>query len=130
MAASIVAWVEDLFFLAKIRETAKAVGITVVTNEARRGSGAIAEVRPQAIILDLNSCGLPALDLIRALKSDPATRPIRIVGFVSHVQEELIAAARAAGCDSVMARSAFTRQLPNLLQSLASPGEPDISTTD
>ena len=120
MAATIVALVEDLFFLAKIRETAKAVGVTVVTNDARRGSAAIAEAQPQAIILDLNSRGLPAVDWIRALKSDPATRPIRIVGFVSHVQEELISAARAAGCDSVMARSAFTQQLPDLLRSLVS----------
>ena len=118
MAATIVALVEDLFFLAKIQETAKAVGVKVVTGDARRSSAAIAEARPQAIILDLNSRGLPAVDWIRALKADPATRPIRIVGFVSHVQEQLISAARAAGCDSVMARSAFTRQLPNLLQSL------------
>lgn len=123
MAATIVALVEDLFFLAKIRETAKAVGVTVVTSDARRGSAAVAEAQPQAIILDLNSRGLPAVDWIRALKADPATRPIRIVGFVSHVQEQQISAARAAGCDSIMARSAFTEQLPNLLRSLVSGGE-------
>lgn len=125
MAVTIVACVEDLFFLAKIRETAKAVGVTVVTNDARRGSAAIAEAQPQAIILDLNSRGLPALDWIRALKADPATRPVRIVGFVSHVQEELISAAQAAGCDSIMARSAFTKQLPDLLRSLVSACEKD-----
>ncbi|MGD1100430.1 MAG: response regulator [Terriglobia bacterium] len=125
MAATIVAMVEDLFFLAKIRETAKAVGVTVVTGDARRGSAAIAEAQPQAIILDPNFPGLPSLDWIRALKADPTTRPIRIVGFVSHVQEQLISAARDAGCDSVMSRSAFTQQLPNLLRSLVSEGEKD-----
>jgi len=118
MAATVVALVEDLFFVAKIRETAKAIGVAVVMGDARRGVAAIAEAQPQAIILDLNLRGLSSLDWIQALKSDPATRPIRIVGFVSHVQEELIAAARAAGCDSVMARSAFTQQLPNLLRGL------------
>jgi CheY-like chemotaxis protein len=118
MAATIVALVEDLFFLAKIRETAKAIGVTVVTADARRGPTAIAEARPQAIFLDLNSRGLPAVDWIRALKSDPGTRPIPIVGFASHVQEQLISAARDAGCDSIMARSAFTRQLPDLLRSV------------
>ena len=122
MAATIVTLVEDLFFLAKIRETAKAVGVTVVTVDLRRGSAAIAEVQPQAIILDLNSRGLPAVGWIQALKSDPATRAIRIVGFVSHVQEQIISEARAAGCDSVMARSAFTEQLPDLLRSLATAG--------
>lgn len=125
MAATIVACVEDLFFLAKIQETAKAVGATVVTMDARRGPTAIAEAQPQAIILDLNSRGLSAVDWIRALKADPATRSIRIVGFVSHVQEELIAAARTAGCDSIMARSAFTKQLPDLLRSLVSACEKD-----
>ena len=128
MAATIVAWVPDLFFLAKIRETAKGVGVTVVANDPRRGWAALADAQPQAVLLDLNSCGPPALDWIRALKSDPATRPIRIIGFASHVQEELISAARAAGCDSVMARSAFTQQLPNLLRGLAAAGEKESST--
>ncbi len=120
MAATIVALVEDLFFLAKIRETAKALGVAVVTGDARRGPAAIAGAQPQAIILDLNSRGLPAIDWIIALKADPATRPIRIIAFASHVQEQLISAARAAGCDSVMARSAFTSQLPSILRRLVS----------
>jgi CheY-like chemotaxis protein len=127
MASTIVALVEDLFFLAKIRETAKALGITVISGDARRGPAAITEAQPQAIILDLNSRGLPAVGWIRTLKADPATRPIHIVAFASHVQEQLISAARAAGCDSVMSRSAFTKQLPNILRSLADdkekPGE-------
>ena len=123
MAATVAVWVEDLFFLTKIRETAKAVGVEVVTGDPRRGPAPIAEAQPQVILLDLNSCGSSALDWIRALKSDPATNPIRIVGFASHVQEELIAAARSAGCDSVMARSAFTQQLPNLLRGLATASE-------
>jgi CheY-like chemotaxis protein len=113
-----VALVDDLFFLAKIRETAKALGVTVAAVDPRRGAVAIAEAQPQAIFLDLNSRGFPALDWIQALKFDPATRAIRIVGFASHVQEQLISDARAAGCDSVMARSAFTQQLPNLLRIL------------
>jgi len=125
MAATVVAYVEDLFFLAKILETAKAVGVRVVTGDVRRAPAAIAEVQPQAIFLDLNFRGLPAVDWIRALKSDPATRPIRIVGFVSHVQEELISAAWAAGCDSVMARSAFTQQLPKLLRSMVTTSNQD-----
>jgi CheY-like chemotaxis protein len=118
VAATIVALVDDLFFLAKIRETAKAVGVAVAVVDPRRGAVAIAEAQPQAIFLDLNSRSLPALDWIQALKSDPATRPIRIVGFASHVQEQLISDVRAAGCDSVIARSAFTQQLPNLLRIL------------
>jgi DNA-binding NarL/FixJ family response regulator len=120
----IVALVDDLFFLAKIRETAKAVGLSVLTLDARSGPPAVAETNPRAIILDLNIRSASAVDWIQALKSDPATSSVRIVGFVSHVQEQLISAARAAGCDSVMARSAFTQQLPALLRSFATESSP------
>jgi len=118
MPATVMAFVQDLFFLAKIQETAKAIGIRAVTGDARRGPGSAAEAQPQAILVDLNSRGFSPVELIQALKADPATRSIRILGFVSHVQEDLVAAARAAGCDSVLARSAFTRQLPERLRSL------------
>jgi CheY-like chemotaxis protein len=120
MASVVLVLVEDLFFLAKIRETAKALGVTVVASDLPHGLAAVAESKPRAIILDLNSRKLPAVDWIRAIKADPATRPVPIVGFVSHVQEQLISAAREAGCDTVMARSAFSQQLPNLLRSLVS----------
>ena len=120
MASTIVVMVQDLFFLAKIRETAKAAGVTVVTVDPRTSPVAIAQAQPQVIFVDLNSPELSSLGWVEALKASPATRLIRIVAFVSHVQEELISAARAAGCDSIMARSAFTKQLPDLLRSLAS----------
>ena len=121
MAPIILAMVDDLFFLAKIRETARSVGATVTTIDPKRGVAAVVETGPQAILIDLNSRALPAVDWIRALKADSATAPISIVGFVSHVQTELIAAARAAGCDVVLARSAFTQQLPDLLRRFATP---------
>ncbi len=130
LASNIVALVDDLFFLAKIRETAKAVGTAVVTGDQRHGVAAIAEAQPRAIIMDLNSRAPAAVDWIRALKADPSTRSIPIVAFASHVQAQLISAARAAGCDSVMARSAFTQQLPNLLRRLGSDAaKPDESPT-
>ncbi|MBZ5668803.1 MAG: response regulator [Acidobacteriia bacterium] len=128
MAAIVVALVEDLLFLSKIRETAKAVGVTVIAGDTRSCVPSILETGPQAILLDLNSRMLAAVDCVRALKADPATRQIPIVGFVSHVQPDLIAAARAAGCDLVLARSAFSQQLPDLLRKLAS--EAAVSPAD
>jgi CheY-like chemotaxis protein len=118
LAASIGVLVDDLFFLAKIQETAKALGVAVVRIDVRGGCAAVTEANPQAIILDLNSRSVSAVEWIQALKADPATSAIRIVGFVSHVQQDLIAAAKAAGCDAVLARSAFTQQLPQLLRGL------------
>jgi CheY-like chemotaxis protein len=120
VAATVVALVEDLIFLSRIRETAKAVGVTVNPGGTTNCVASIAQARPQAILLDLNSRRLAAVDCARALKADPATRRIPIVGFVSHMQSDLIAAARAAGCDLVLSRSAFSRRLPDLLRKLAS----------
>jgi hypothetical protein len=41
---------------------------------------------------------------------------LRIVAFLSHVQVELAAQARAAGCSEIMPRSAFTQNLAAILQ--------------
>jgi hypothetical protein len=40
---------------------------------------------------------------------------IPTVGYVSHVQTELIEAARRAGVGEVLARSAFNERLPEIL---------------
>ena len=123
MTAKIASVVDDLFFLAKIRETAKAVGVELVTLDRRKGPSVAAEAHPSLVLVDLNARTLPALECIRALKADPSTQAIPILGFVSHVQDDLIAQARAAGCDKVMARSAFTRQLPELLRNAGNEGD-------
>jgi len=49
------------------------------------------------------------------VKPKGATRDVKTVGFLSHVQKDLAVAAKEAGCDRVMARSAFTRDLPKVL---------------
>ncbi len=125
MAGTIVTVVEDLFFLAKIQQTAQQVGVTTQAASPTSALQEIGELLPQAVILDLNHRSISALDLVRALKVDPGTRSIPIIGFVSHVQSDRVSAARAAGCDQVMARSAFAQQLPELLRNLAG-----IATTD
>lgn len=118
MTTRIAALVDDVFFLAKIRETAKLVGAAVISVDLQCGPAAMSESKPDVILLDLNIRSISPLEWIQELKSDPKTSAIRIVGFISHVQEQLILDARAAGCDQVMARSAFIRQLPELMRNL------------
>jgi CheY-like chemotaxis protein len=115
---SIVAGVDDLFFLAKILDAARQVGVAVegvpaasVRQRLSQAGGA------EAAILDLNSPS--ALQTIRELKNDPVTRKLPLVGFVSHIATEVVSGAKAAGCDVVVARSAFSKQLPELLSRLA-----------
>lgn len=116
---SIVAGVDDLFFLAKILDTARRVGATVEGVPAARIRQRLLQAGAEAVILDLNSPS--AVEMIRELKNDPATREVPLVGFVSHVAAETVAGARDAGCDVVLARSAFSKQLPDLLSGLGRP---------
>ena len=112
----ILAVVDDILFLSKIQETAKHLGVALQpAGPADALNLAIADV-PSALIIDLNHGSGKALEVLRGLKSEVKTKDIAVIAFVSHVQNELIAAARAAGCDQVLARSAFVKQLASLLQ--------------
>lgn len=122
----ILVFVEDLLFISKVQQTAQLIGIAVQPADPACGLETIVAGAPRALILDLNHRSFPALDFIRTLKAHPSTKAIPIVGFVSHLQLGVIAAAREAGCDLVLARSAFTQQLPQLLRKLGRPlGQPE-----
>lgn len=129
----LVAIVTDLMFIAKIQDGARRAGFDAAF--AKNTAEAIEKSResPAVIILDLNAPGFDALEAIRALKSAPETSRVSLLGFVSHVESDLIRAAQQAGCDRVVARSAFSQNLPGLLASYAEasthPGRmPDPST--
>ena len=113
----IVAVLDDLMFQSKIKTTAAQLGATVVF--ARTPDAALAEMRkaaPSLVILDLNSQRGDPLAIVGAMKHDPALAAVPTVGYVSHVQTDVIDAARAAGVGDVLARSAFTAQLPDILK--------------
>ena len=74
---------------------------------------------PALMILDLNCTAIDPLRLIGALKSDPATAKVPLIGYLSHVQGELKVQAQQAGCDTVLPRSAFSQNLPQLLRRYA-----------
>ena len=75
-----------------------------------------AKHKPLLIILDLNSNSVQPLKLIQQLKGHEETKAISLIGYVSHVQGELKQKAHDAGCDMVMARSAFSTNLPMILK--------------
>jgi hypothetical protein len=60
---------------------------------------------------------LKPMEAIAAMKADPELTAIRTLGYVSHVDSASIEAARAAGVDQVLARSAFTERLGEILTS-------------
>ena len=73
------------------------------------------ELKPSLIIFDLNCAKADPINTLAALKQDPQLEAIRTIGFVSHVDAGTIQAARQAGCDEVMARSAFAGNLAAIL---------------
>lgn len=112
----VLAVLEDLFFTVKINEAAKRAGLPITFVKSEKDALDAAAQQPAVVIIDLNCACLDPLQLIRNLKADPALRKIDVVGYVSHVQGELKQQAQEAGCDMVLARSAFSQNLPQILK--------------
>ncbi|MGA3345245.1 MAG: response regulator [Terracidiphilus sp.] len=116
----IFCFIEDLFFLAKIQETARKLGVKVEFIKGDKESVArltdLPEAeRPKLVVFDLNNLNAKPMTLIPKLKTK-LKKATSIVGFLNHLQGELKAKAIEAGCDAVMPRSAFSQTLPNLLR--------------
>lgn len=112
----ILAVVDDLMFTVKINDLAKRAGLTAEFVKSEVDAVLKAKEQPALIILDLNGHSVDPLPLILKLKGDEETRAISLIGYVSHVQGELKQAAQEAGCDMVLARSAFSTNLPMILK--------------
>jgi PleD family two-component response regulator len=113
----ILAVLDDLMFTSKIKTAAQQLGVQVAfARSADAANAAMEKTLPSLVILDLNNARTDPLGLVSAMKSNPALAAVPIVGFVSHVQTDLIEAARKAGVAEVLARSAFTQQLGDILR--------------
>ena len=113
----ILAVLDDLMFSSKIKTAATQLGVPLTF--ARSSAAALAEMRknaPTLVILDLNNPRTDPLGIVHAMHADPALSTIPTVGYVSHVDTDVINAARQAGVTEVLARSAFTMQLADILR--------------
>jgi protein-L-isoaspartate O-methyltransferase len=93
----------DLFFSARIRETAKALGIgcEIFKNAEELGD-------PDGlVIVDMEVVGAP--EAVRAMKR------AHVVAYLHDANDAAIEAARAAGADKVLSRGGLTKKLPELL---------------
>jgi PleD family two-component response regulator len=112
----ILAVLDDLMFSSKIRATAGQLGADI--KFARSAEAALNEMRaatPQLVILDLNNPRTNPLGIVAAMKQQPQLAAVPTVGYASHVQVDVIDAARRAGVDRVLPRSAFAMQLADIL---------------
>jgi PleD family two-component response regulator len=113
----ILAVVEDLLFTVKISDAAKRAGLEVEFVKSERDviEKATSE-KPLLVILDLNFSAVQPLKLISKMKSNGDMKQISVIGYLSHVQGELKQQAQDAGANIVMARSAFSQNLPQILR--------------
>ncbi|MBI4469056.1 MAG: hypothetical protein HY650_07035 [Acidobacteria bacterium] len=108
--------VSDLFFAARIRETAAHLGVAaLVVDKSERVEDVTRREMPDLVILDLNDKTHSAIETIETIRRAPDIGSTRIVGFLSHIQVDLAEAAARAGCDQVLPRSKFTQILPEIL---------------
>ncbi len=113
----ILAVVSDLFFSVKLSEAAKRANLALeFVKEGHQVIEKAHHEKPALIIFDLNFESVEPLSLITRLKDSPDTKGINLIGYLSHVQAELKQNAQEAGCDMVMARSAFSQNLPQIFK--------------
>ena len=116
MTRNVIAAVDDMFFAAKIRATADALGVGIkYYRHLDALVTAALEQRPNLIVVDLHNEKLDATELARQLKGNEILQPIPFLGFFSHVQTELQRKALESGYDQVIPRSVFSRDLANIL---------------
>lgn len=115
-----LAAVDDLFFTVKITDAARKAGMQVEFVKTDKDLLEKAKDKPALIVMDLNFGAIQPLKMIAKLKSSPELKQISVIGFLSHVQGELKQKAHETGCDMVLARSAFSQNLPQILKRHAS----------
>jgi len=124
----IIVVLDDLFFSSKIKEAAKSLDLnlefTKNTNgliqklKSEKPSLIIFDLKsekPSLIIFDLNSKACNPLESIKEIKSLPDLNNIPILGYLSHIQTDLKDEAVKAGCDLVLPRSKFSKDLKEIL---------------
>ena len=114
--ADAIALIDDLFFLAKVRETAKHAGVSLETASTGAALLQSAAASPAALVLvDLNARAGALEAIERLCATDGSGNPRRVIAFLSHVQTDLAERARSAGCTNVMPRSKFAQNLAEIL---------------
>jgi PleD family two-component response regulator len=112
----ILAVLDDLMFSSKIKTAANQLGVDLRFSRSLDGALDTMRKNPTTLVLfDLNNQRLDPLAIVAAMHADPELAAIPTLGFVSHVDTNAINAARQAGVGEVLARSAFSQQLGDIL---------------
>ncbi|MGO9481539.1 MAG: hypothetical protein ACLP05_07145 [Candidatus Kryptoniota bacterium] len=114
--ADIAAFVNDLFFMTRIRNAAEMIGLTVGFVGSEDQVDHFVK-NCKLFIVDLENDLLDPVGLIEHINKTPATASIKTIGYLSHVNTQLKASALSAGCTEVLSRFEFNSNLTEILQS-------------
>jgi CheY-like chemotaxis protein len=109
----IVGLMDDLFFQMKVAETAKHLGVEFKVAANGEVLASMLDAPTKLVIVDLNAKNDPVATITRLRATQ---KELPVVAFLSHVQTELAARAKAAGSTEVMPRSVFTQNLARILE--------------
>ena len=116
----------DLIFTTKVKQTAAALGYSVlVASNTSLARSLIEKSRPRVVFVDLTA-GEMVSPIALSTYLELAGADAWFLAFGPHVEADVLAAAKAAGCQVVLPRSKFAADLPELMRRYFSeePGEP------
>ncbi len=112
---------DDLMWMSRVMGIAKDIDCKIIpARTLEKLSQAIDINGPKAVLLDLSQSEITQDlgPLVAKLREKGITR---LIAYGSHIETELLAAARQAGCDPVWARSKMADQLPAMLKTWLQP---------
>ncbi|MGH8617808.1 MAG: response regulator transcription factor [Burkholderiales bacterium] len=106
------------------------------TRTAMRGDEAletVAHFKPDLLVLDVMLPAIDGFEVCLRLRSDPATRPIRVLMLTARGRDSEIARGRAAGADDYLTKPFATRELVERVRALmdarARPASPQSTSS-
>lgn len=109
---------DDLLFSTRITSALIALGHRPLPAASLAAFRKALSGGPDAVIFNLASLRLDAVEAIREAKAAASTRGIPLLGFCGHADTARQAAARAAGCDLVATNGEVASHLERLLTAL------------
>ena len=92
--------------------------------DAEEAMQVLKETSPHLILMDVQLPGIDGLELTRRLKTDPATRDIKILGLTAYAMKGDEAIAERAGCSGYLTKPIDTRSFVESVSRFVDPGYP------
>jgi DNA-binding NarL/FixJ family response regulator len=111
----------DLILASQLEAPARAAGLAVaVASSVEAISSALANARPEVVVLDLADSAFPFEETLQIVRT--AAPEARVLAFYPHVRDELRKAAEGAGCDLILPRSRFLMRPADALRQVLESG--------